>query len=83
VGEIIELVEWGLASSNWLMPVEGEKLRQRSTTPFICPAKVRELALAQPAAPVMNLLMNCKKSRPEIWKQIVDEISEAFEDRSL
>ncbi len=80
--KIIELVEWGLASSNWLMPVEGEAAAAFST-PFICPAKVRDLALAQPAAPVMNLLMNCKKSRPEVWKQLGDEISAAFEDRTI
>ena len=36
---------------------------------------------AQPAAPVMNLLMNCKKVRPEIWKQMTGEINAAFEER--
>ena len=63
--KIIELVEWGLASSNWLLPVEGEAAAAFST-PFICPAKVRELAQAQPAAPVVNLLSACKKNRPEL-----------------
>lgn len=79
--KIIELVEGGLASSNWLMPVEGEAAAAFST-PYICPAKVRELAFAQPAAPVMNLLMNCKKARPDIWKQMLGEISDAFEERT-
>lgn len=80
--KIIELVEWGLASSNWLMPVEGAAASVFST-PFICPAKVRELALSQPAAPVINLLSTCKKTRPEIWRQLIDEITEAMQEREL
>jgi hypothetical protein len=78
--KIIELVEWGLASSNWLMPVEREASSVFST-PFICPANVRDLALAQPAAPVINLLSTCKKTRPEIWRQLIDEITLAFTQR--
>lgn len=78
--KIIEMVEWGLASSNWLLPVEGEALGAFST-PFICPAKVRELAMSQPAAPVINLLTACKKTRPEIWKQLISEITQAIEAR--
>ena len=79
--KIIELVEWGLASSNWLMPVEGEAVAAFST-PFICPPKVRDLAFAQSAAPVVNVLTNCKKTRPEIWKQMIQEITLAFQDRT-
>jgi len=78
--KIVELVEGGLASSNWLMPVSGDAAAA-FLTPYICPAKVRDLALAQPAAPVMNLLMNCKKVRPEIWNQLTGEINTAFEER--
>jgi len=78
--KIVELVEWGLAASNWLMPVSGEAAGAFST-PFICPAKVRDLAMAQPAAPVVNLLTACKKTRPEIWRQITQEINQAFADR--
>jgi hypothetical protein len=78
--KIVELVEWGLASSNWLMPVEGEAAAAFST-PFICPAKVRDLALAQPSTPIVNLLTTCKKNRPEIWRQMMLEISEAFKER--
>lgn len=78
--KVVELVEWGLASSNWLMPVEGEAAAAFST-PFICPAKVRELAFSQPSAPIVNLLTSCKKSRPEIWRQLMTEIGQAFQDR--
>ena len=78
--KVVELVEWGLASSNWLMPVEGEAAAAFST-PFICPAKVRELAFTQPSAPVVNLLTSCKKSRPEVWRQMMAEINLAFEER--
>ena len=78
--KIIELVEWGLASSNWLLPVEGEAAAAFST-PFICPAKVRDLVLAQSPAPVINLLTTCKKTRPEIWRQMMVEINQAFTDR--
>jgi hypothetical protein len=78
--KIIELVEWGLASSNWLLPVEGEASSAFST-PFICPAKVRDLALAQPTAPIVNLMTSCKKNRPEIWRQMMSEINQAFEKR--
>lgn len=78
--KIVEMVEWGLASSNWLLPVEGEAAAAFST-PFICPAKVRDLALAQPSAPVVNLLTGCRKNRPEIWRQMIGEISQAFQDR--
>jgi hypothetical protein len=78
--KIIELVEWGLASSNWLMPVSGEAATAFST-PFICPAKVRDLAIAQPAEPVITLLTLCKKTRPEIWRQLMLEIYQAFSDR--
>jgi len=79
--KIIELVEWALASSNWLMPVEGEAAAAFST-PFICPAKVRDLAIAQPAAPLVNLLSSCKKTRPEVWKQLISEITQAIDDRT-
>jgi hypothetical protein len=78
--KITELVEWGLASSNWLLPVEGEAAAAFSI-PFICPAKVRELAYAQPSAPIVTLLNSCKKNQPEIWRQMMLEISEAYEDR--
>jgi hypothetical protein len=37
--KIIDLVEWGLASSNWLMPV-GKEAAGVFSTPFICPANV-------------------------------------------
>lgn len=78
--KIIALVEWGLASSNWLIPVSKEAAAAFST-PFICPANVRELALAQPAAPVINLLNVCKKTRPEVWTQLNLEINQAFLER--
>lgn len=78
--KVVELVEWGLASSNWLMPVEGEAAAAFST-PFICPAKVRDLALAQPSTPIVNLLTTCKRNRPEVWRQMMLEISEAYTDR--
>jgi hypothetical protein len=78
--KIVEMVEWGLAASNWLMPVEGEAAAAFST-PFICPANVRELVLSQDSSPVVKLLTTCKKARPEIWKQLTFEINQAFEDR--
>jgi hypothetical protein len=78
--KIIEMVEWGLASSNWLMPV-GAEAAAAFSTPFICPAKVRELALSQPSAPIVNMLTSCKKNRPELWRQMMTEINEAFEER--
>ncbi len=80
--KIVELVEWGLASSNWLMPVEGEAAAAFKT-PFICPAKVRDLAISQPSTPIVNMLTSCKKNRPELWRQMMTEISEAFEDRRV
>lgn len=78
--KIIEVVEWGLASCNWLIPVEGEAAAAFST-PFICPAKVRDLVLAQPEEPVKNLLSSCKHDRPEVWKALFTEIDLAFRDR--
>jgi hypothetical protein len=78
--KIIELVEWGLASSNWLMPVEGGASGVFST-PFICPANVRDLVMTQPSTPVVNLLTSCKKARPEIWQQMTLEINQAFANR--
>lgn len=78
--KIIALVEWGLASSNWLIPVSKEAAAAFST-PFICPANVRELVLAQPAVPVINLLNACKKTRPEVWHQLNLEINQAFLER--
>jgi hypothetical protein len=62
------------------MPVEGEAAAAFST-PFICPAKVRDLAMSQPSTPIVNMLTSCKKNRPELWRQMMTEISEAFEDR--
>lgn len=78
--KVIEVVEWGLASSNWLIPVEGEAAAAFST-PFICPAKVRDLVLAQPEEPVRDLLTNCKRDQPELWKKIFTEVDLAFKDR--
>lgn len=78
--KIIEMVEWGLAASNWLMPV-GEQAASAFSTPFICPSNVRDLVQAQPSSVVINLLTTCKKARPEIWRQMNLEITEAFENR--
>ncbi|MCX6055407.1 MAG: hypothetical protein NTZ74_10945 [Chloroflexi bacterium] len=80
--KIIEFVEWGLASSNWLMPVEGDAAAAFQT-PFICPEKVRELAFAQPLDPIRRLLSNCKKNTPETWKLLLAEINQALQDRKL
>lgn len=78
--KIVETVEWGLASSNWLIPVEGEAAAAFST-PFICPAKVRDLALAQPEEPVKNLLNDCKRDRPDLWKALFNEVNQGIRDR--
>jgi hypothetical protein len=80
--KILEIVEWGLASSNWLIPVEGEAAAAFQT-PFICPAKVKDLAFAQPIEPVQNFLNDCKKNTPETWKLILAEIDQAFKDRKI
>jgi hypothetical protein len=74
---VIELVEWGLASNNWLIPVEGNA-SSAFTTPFICPAHVARLALSQPAEPVLQLLKECRTSRPEVWAILRDEIARAL-----
>lgn len=78
--KIIELVEWGLVSSNWLIPVKGDAMGAFST-PFICPGNVRELALEQPAKPVISLLEGCKQRRPDLWQRMTREIERAFRDR--
>jgi len=78
--KIIEFVEWGLATSNWLMPVEGDAAKAFQT-PFICPDKVQELAFAQPLAPVKQLFTTCKKITPELWKQLLEEIDLALKER--
>jgi len=78
--KVVEIVEWGLASSNWLIPVEGEAAAAFST-PFICPAKVRDLAIAQPEEPLKDLLNSCKNDRPDLWKAMFSEIDLAFRDR--
>lgn len=78
--KVIETVEWGLASSNWLIPVEGEAAAAFST-PFICPAKVRDLVLAQPEDPVRDLLSSCRLDQPELWKNMLAEVELAFKDR--
>ncbi len=78
--KVIEVVEWGLASSNWLIPVEGEAAAAFST-PFICPAKVRDLALAQPEKPVQDLISSCKRDQSVLWKNMLAEIDLAFKDR--
>lgn len=74
---VIELVEWGLASNNWLIPVEGGA-SSAFTTPFVCPAHVARLAIAQPAEPVMQLLTECRTNRPEVWTIMRDEIARAL-----
>lgn len=78
--KIIEFVEWGLATSNWLMPVEGDAAKAFQT-PFICPDKVQELAFAQPLGQVKRLFTTCKKITPELWKQLLAEIDQALKDR--
>ncbi|MBP9040699.1 MAG: hypothetical protein KBF64_02875 [Anaerolineaceae bacterium] len=78
--KIIELVEWGLASSNWLIPVEGEAAAAFST-PFICPAKVRELALEKPVEPMTSLLTGLQQTRSPLTQALVNEIEHALRDR--
>ncbi|MDO9122427.1 MAG: hypothetical protein Q7U31_11620 [Anaerolineaceae bacterium] len=78
--KIIEFVEWGLATSNWLMPVEGDAAKAFQT-PFICPEKVQELAFAQPLGPVKQLFTTCKKITPELWQQLLAEIDLALKER--
>lgn len=80
--KVIEFVEWGLATSNWLMPVEGDAAKAFQT-PFICPEKVQELAFAQPLSPVKQMFATCKKSTPDLWKQILSDIDRAFKDRMI
>lgn len=78
--KIVERVEWGLASSNWLIPVEGEAAAAFST-PFICPGKVRELAIEQPAEPVVSLLSGLRDGRGEVWQSMIADIERAMKDR--
>ena len=78
--KVIEFVEWGLATSNWLMPVEGDATKAFQT-PFICPVKVQELAFAQPLSPIKQLFSMCKKNTPEVWKQLLAEIDLGLKDR--
>lgn len=78
--KVIEFVEWGLATSNWLMPVKGDALKAFQT-PFVCPEKVQDLAFSQPLEPVKGLLSSCKKNTPELWKQLLAEIDQALKDR--
>jgi hypothetical protein len=78
--KIIEFVEWGLATSNWLLPVEGDAAKAFQT-PFICPDKVQELAFAQPLGPVKQLFTTCKKITPELWQQLLAEIDLALKER--
>jgi len=78
--KVIEFVEWGLATSNWLMPVEGDAAKAFQT-PFICPEKVQELAFSQPLTPLKQMLATCKKTTPELWTQLLSEIDLALKDR--
>ena len=78
--KVIEFVEWGLATSNWLMPVEGDAANAFQT-PFICPVKVQELAFSQPLSPIKQLFATCKKSTPDVWKQLLAEIDQGLKDR--
>jgi len=78
--KVIEFVEWGLATSNWLMPVEGDAAKAFQT-PFICPEKVQELAFSQPLSEIKGLLSSCKKNSPETWKVLLAEIDLALKDR--
>lgn len=78
--KIVDLVEWGLASSNWLIPVEGDAANAFSI-PFICPGKVRDLVLSQPVDPYRELLDSTRINRPAIWKLMQDEITKALNDR--
>lgn len=78
--KVVDVVEWGLASSNWLIPVEGEAAAAFST-PFICPAKVRDLVMAQAEEPLKDLLGSCKNYQPDLWKAMFSEIHLAFRDR--
>lgn len=71
---VIEIVEWGLASNNWLIPVEGGA-SSAFTTPFVCPAHVSRLAVSQPGEPILQLLNDCRTSRPEVWTLMRDEIA--------
>ena len=75
--KVITLVEWGLAASNWLIPVQGDALGAFST-PFICPARVRDLAIAQPEEPVISLLENCRMNLPEIWQVLLADIEQSL-----
>ncbi len=80
--KIIEFVEWGLATSNWLIPVEGDAATAFQT-PFICPEKVQELAFSQPEAPIKQLFSDYKRNTPETWKMLLAEINQALIDRRV
>lgn len=78
--KIADLVEWGLASSNWLIPVEGDAAAAFSI-PFICPGKVRDLVLDQPIRIYRELLASVQENQPPLWKLMQGEISRALTDR--
>lgn len=80
--KVIEFVEWGLATSNWLMPVEGDATGAFEV-PFICPQKVQELAFSQPMGPVKSLFSTCKANTPELWKVLLAEIDQALKERQI
>lgn len=77
--KVIDLVEGGLASSNWLIPVGGGAAGAFST-PFICPGHVRKLVLEQPSEPITGLLTGCKQHHPGLWELMKDEIERAMNE---
>jgi hypothetical protein len=74
---IVNIVEMGLASNNWLIPVNGSAA-SAFTTPFICPARVRDLVVAQPEEPIVELLKNCRTNRPMIWELLRSDVARSL-----
>jgi hypothetical protein len=80
--KIIDTVAWGMAASGWLMHVEGEAAKA-FTTEFVCPARIRELAVQQSLLPVQQLFIDCREKRPVIWNQLQEELKRAVVARTI
>jgi hypothetical protein len=80
--KIIDRVAWGMASSGWLLRVQGDAAKA-FTTDFVCPARVRELAMQQSIVPLQQLFLECRNTHPEIWNALQEALSQAVAARSL
>ncbi|HZW03087.1 MAG TPA: hypothetical protein VFF68_04115 [Anaerolineaceae bacterium] len=77
----VKLVQECMAARRLLSVVQEKKLKIFTVNNYALPEETRRLAAELAAEPVQQLLLDCQKNRPEVWKLLVKHIKSGIDNR--